>query len=189
MTENSQAKIINTEGKNVILDVPYFSQYLDIKNALEGARSCGITCVKMVLEYFHSTDLSLQEWVDKGMSEGGFGRSGWIHDYFVKIFNDNNLTAYRKEKMKVDPGLLEILQSLENKNPVIVSVERRLFDDPSFHMVLVVGFKKDNDGKILGFYYNDPAKTTVESGKNKFVEIDSFVEYWRKMAIFVSKEK
>ncbi len=52
-------------------------------------------------------------------------------------------------------------------------------------MVVLTGVAKNNLGEFLGFYYNDPAKTIVEEGKDQFVDYKDFIEYWRKMAIFV----
>lgn len=167
------------------LQVPYFSQYLDIKKTVDGVRACGITCVKMILDYYKKSDSNLEELMNKGFDEGGFGKSGWFHDYFVKVFKDHGLDAYRKERMDDVEGIQEIVESIEAKQPVIASAERRMFSKKSFHMVLLVGVVKKENGELLGFYYNDPASTSVESGQYQYVELKDFLNYWRRMAIFV----
>ena len=185
--KNNLNKKTNLEKENFTekkLDVKYLSQYLELEKTLEGVRACGITCMKMILDYLNIKNSSLKDLYKKGLKEGGFGPSGWYHDYFLKILKENGLeNSFRKEKM-LDEDLNLFLESIDTNLPVIASTEIKLFDKKFFHMVILTGYKKDKDGKILGFYYNDPAKTDNVSGKDIFVETAIFKEYWRRMAIF-----
>jgi len=55
----------NLESK---LEVPYYSQYLDIPNdTLKAVRACGITCVKMCLDYFDKNSDSLLKFLEDGI--------------------------------------------------------------------------------------------------------------------------
>ena len=68
---------------------------------------------------------------------------------------------------------------------MIVSVEQRLFDKKMFHMILIIGVRINENQEIEGLYYNDPGRLTEANGKDQYVSIDDFVEYWRNMAIFI----
>ena len=172
--------------RDIVLDIQYWSQYLDIQDGKNAPRSCGVTCVKMILD-FHGLDenSNLEALVEKGFAEGGFGPNGWVHDYFVKLLVSYGLTgSYRMEKMNEGKDLEEIAKSIESGILPIVSVERRLFDSRSFHMVCLSGTRRDQQGNLLGFFYTDPAKLDRKSGINIFVTKDTFLSFWRKMAIF-----
>lgn len=173
------------EEPELKLDVPYLSQYLDIEDRIDAITSCGMTCVKMLLDYYKVPNDELGNLVKKGRAEGGYGQSGWIHDYFVKLFIEYGLSSHRMEKMNHEKGVIEIVKSIDIKSPVILSVERKLFSYPSFHMVLITGYKMDKSGNILGLYYSDPASTNRDTGKSRFAKIKELDEYWRHMAIFV----
>ncbi len=171
-----------------ILNVPYFSQYIDVKSSIENAlRACGMTCVYMALSFLGKVgENSLDEMVLSGMSEGGFSKSGWRHDYFVDIFQKAGLSSCRKENMR-EKDVVDFVQSIDNGFPVVVSVERVLWDDRRFHMVLLTGFRKNNKGELEGFFYHDPGSLCPESASHKFVPISTFYLSWRKMAIFPQK--
>jgi|GEM_PF-921723 len=223
MNENLEEKDMtgsNLEKEEEIkLNVPYFSQYLDIPDdTLLAVRACGMTCVKMCLEYFNKSPRDLSSMVKEGMAidengESGYGPSGWKHDYFISLFEKNGLKSSRwarvdtekklntqvngqeiseSEKNRIlqeqeEKCLADIIENLSNPNPspTIVSCDRKLFDENIFHMVLVIGLKKLEDGSVEGFYIHDPAKV-VRNPEGKFVKMSDFLAYWRKMAIFVS---
>ncbi|MEN9852157.1 MAG: hypothetical protein RI996_100 [Candidatus Parcubacteria bacterium] len=170
-----------------ILKVPYHSQYRDIGNTLNAHRSCGISSIKMALDYYKKDSPNLEELVTKYITdEKAYGSSGWKHDFFVDFLKSFGLNAYRKEQMEIESGIQEIRKSIENKNPVIVSVEQRLFDKKLFHMILVIGTRTDENGNFLGFFYNDPGRLKEVTGAKQYVSKEYFLEYWRKMAIFTN---
>jgi hypothetical protein len=169
-----------------LLEIPYFSQYLDITDKKHALVGCGMTCVFMVLKYFGSQDKNLDNLVETGIKENGYCKAGWIHDYLIKVLVENGLEAYRKEKM-ADSDVSEIHLSIKNGNPVIVSIEERVFDRKKFHMMLITGVKENEKGELEGFYYHDPAGLSKETHSNLFVDVADFIQYWRKMAIFPSK--
>lgn len=169
----------------MIINTPYYSQFLDLSDQYWMPRACGITCLKMILDHQGKETPSLLEMCAAGVHDGGFGKSGWIHDYFVKVAKSYGLDAHREERMIVEQGIRKIKEYLLSGNPVIVSVIKRLLGQDKFHMVLLTGFEEKN-GEVVGFYYNEPESTDREKGKNIFVPIELFLNDWRKMAIFIS---
>lgn len=150
----------------------------------------------VILE-FHNTPrgtLGVNELFLNAKNDGGHTDNGLSRDYFEKILIENNLQVNRREKIVYVDGLMEIRKSIESGNPVSLSVKRIFCEQDYYHMV-VVGFKNDDKGNLLGFYYHEPFSTSVENGKNKYLNIKSsrddlcnFENYWRKMAVFVSKK-
>lgn len=179
--ETSEVTYMDTK-----LPVPYYSQYLDVADKDQALKSCGMTCVHMILHYFEKEPPSLDGMVSKGISEGGFSPSGWLHDYFVGLFKEFGLSSFREEGMR-ERDVEKFADSLSNGNPVIMSAERRLFDKRSFHMVVLTGFRRDSAGKLEGFFYHDPASLHPEDAKHQYVPLPTLYLSWRKMAIFVSK--
>jgi hypothetical protein len=168
------------------LAVPYFSQYMSVSSKEQALKACGMTCVYMMLKYFETDVPSLDDMVNKGIEEGGFGKSGWIHDYFVDLFGSMGHPSSRKESMREHDVAL-FVESLEKGNPVIISAERRLFDTRMFHMVVLTGFRKDSEGNLEGFFYHDPASLQPSEAQHRYVPLSVLYLSWRKMAIFAAK--
>jgi hypothetical protein len=170
------------------LPVPYFSQHLDVTDTYWQQRSCGMTCVKMVLDFLKKDVSSLDDLIWQGVRIDGYGPSGWVHSALVSIFDMHGIRAERKEfKGELfKEGLSEILHSLEAGMPVIISAIKKFQEPDKFHMVLLVGFEKEND-TITGFYYHDPDAEIREEGMNQFVSFGEFEKHWRRFAIFVKK--
>lgn len=168
------------------LDIPYVSQHLDVSDAYWQKRACGMACVKMVLDFLGKDAPSLDELVWQGVRINGYGPSGWIHAALLSIFDMYGVVAERKE-FKTDEfcevGISEIIASLETGLPVIISAIKNFREADKFHMVLVVGYEK-NEGGIAGFFYHDPDAEIREEGMNRFVAFEEFKKHWRQMAIF-----
>ncbi len=167
------------------LDVPYYSQFLDVEDRYWMPRACGIVALKMVLD-FHRKDIPpIMELIEICSKAGGYGKSGWFHDALVSLAKSFGLESYRKEKMDADGGTEEIVSSIRNGKPVLISAVKYILGQTKFHMVAVTGFE-EKDGVLTGIYYHDPEATDIEKGKHIFVGIDTFKREWRKMAIFIS---
>ena len=171
------------------LSVPYYSQYIDIDDPFWMLRSCGAVCLKMVAE-FHGKKvpeiLSLCEELKNG---GGYDmRNGWVHDNLVKKLQELDLDAHRKEGLTSTD---EIITSLEKGNLVIVSVEKKLLEQRRFHMILLVGYEIKTSPQslvpITYFYYHDSESTDKSRGAYRTCDVETFMNYWRGMAIFISK--
>ena len=192
-----------------ILDIPYYSQYLDVSDPSWMSRSCGILCLKMVMDFYgleSGVDTpSADELINEGLYiEGNVPAYGWAHNHLVLLARNHGLMAYPQEfrSHKIDyinkkeevseyedviigKGIEKIISSLENKSPVIVSIFKNFKEMDKFHMVTLTGIESENN-KIKGFYYHDPDSMIRDEGAHKFVPIITFRKYWRKMAIYVS---
>jgi len=173
-------------AQDIKLDVPYFSQYKDIRDGDHRLRACGMTSTYMVLKYFGASVPSLDEMVEKGMLEGGYGSSGWKHEYSVTLFRNLGYVCERRENMR-DHDVEAFQVAIKNGNPVIVSAERRLWDQRIFHMVVLTGIRENAKGDLEGFFYHDPASVREEGSQHLFVPITLFFLDWRRMAILPNR--
>lgn len=170
------------------LKVPYYSQFIDVKDRYWMPRSCLIVCTKMILDFYNKgKDISLNDLISKGNEEGGYGKSGWFHDAIVRLFIEFGLTSHREEKIEIESGLIHIKESLDSQNPLIISIVKDILGQKKFHTVVITGYE-ENDGKITGLYFHDPESTSEDRNREAlFVDVEIFKAEWRKMAIFVGK--
>lgn len=174
-------------SSDIKLNVPYFSQYIHVQNADHRPVSCGMTSVYMILKYFGAKAPPLDELIERGIHEGGYSKSGWIHDYFVNLFHEFGYACERRENM--DEGDIKDLQSrIKNGNPVIVSVIRRMWDQKDFHMVVLTGIRESSNSDLEGFFYHNPAGMRADDSSHLFVSLPSFYKDWRRMAILPSRD-
>ncbi len=167
-----------------LLTVPFYSQYMDIHDPHWMVRGCGLTCLKMSLDYFGAKTPDLDEMIKKAVAMGAYGDSGWYHDGLITVAKEYGIDAWRKEDMDTAHGMKEMHDILAQGGLVLVSVVQRLLGRHKFHQVLLVGYREDAKNGFLGFYYHDPASTDREQGKALYVEADVFKVYWRNKAIF-----
>ncbi len=172
---------------DTILNVPYSSQYLDINEKIHLLTACGMATVYMVLQYYGVNGDSLDKLVEKGVTEGGYSKSGWLHDYLIRVFQDHDIGCSRKENM-LDREVEEIRAYIKAGNPVIISMQRFSFDRRIFHMVVLTGYRENAQGELEGFFYHDPAGLNIEEVSNIFVSIPVFLQYWRRKAIFPNRK-
>ena len=175
------------------INVPYYSQYTDVKDEYWKPRACGVLCLKSVLNLFNQKDLTPDEFIKYAVEKNAYGKNGWIHQGLVDVAKDFDVVLKRKEfrsenkkeqKRLSKEGVREIKNSLKKDKPVLVSVVKRFSETDRFHMVVLTGFKT-NFGMLKGFYYNDTDYQNAEEGKDVFVDIVTFRKYWRRLAIFV----
>jgi hypothetical protein len=190
-------KTLEDEVTTKITGVPYYSQSLDVTDK-EGnidkfwfRRACGITCAKAVLDYFGvGNKQSVVDLAEEGRDKGGYTQSGWRHDYLVQLFSERGLNSWRKENMDYNEGVKEMAQHIDNGGLVVASCIVPFMNEKDFHMILLKGVRWA-DGRRetpLGFYYSDPDSMYPESASERYVGTETFDDYWRRMAIFVSKE-
>lgn len=196
----------------MIIEVPYFSQILDVGDPYWQERSCSITCLKMLLEFYkNGIDMpSIDGLIEEGIIIGGHSAKGvsdvgWKQSSIVALARNHGLSGYNQEfrSIEVDinehkfkeskyqekifkEGIEKIIEWLKSRKPVIVSVPKNFNGDSSPHTILLAGFAEDN-GDITGFYYHDSNFSEREEGQNRFVDIQTFKNKWRRMAIFLNK--
>lgn len=163
------------------LSVPYYSQFVDISDPFWMLRACGGLCLKMVLEYHDKVVPDILSLCYEAKDNGGYDmNNGWVHDYLIAKAKEFGLQAYRKEGLT---STKELKLSLDEGNPVIVSVEKRVLEQTRFHMIVLVGYEDDT------FFYHESESTDKEKGKYHHCDESTFQNYWRGKAIFITKNK
>ncbi len=180
---------------NMKLDIPFFSQ-LDTQVPEELRRSvCAIACLKMICEYKIEpvdflTLLKEAEWI------GQKDKAGWVHEILVRVLRNHNVLAYRQEFVAhtidtnnqsavpadhtsdfITQGISKIKKSIDNGNPVMVSVKAGFSENKDDHMILVIGYEEDS---LIVF---DPILHTEQNPK--IIPLNTFLNFWKKLAIFV----
>ncbi len=174
------------------LEVPYYSQYLDVQDENRKPRACAITCLKMVLDFYAAPTKTVDELFVEGQSIGGMTEKGWKQDAIVILLHNYGVAAYREEFRSNDEdfsvkllelGKKKIIDSLVSGNPVGISVFSK---NGAPHLVVFTGVEMES-GVPLGFYYNDPEAHTIEEGRSLFMSTEEFEKGWRRFAIFPYK--
>jgi len=131
---NNESGIMDEDKKCIKLDVPYYSQFTDVKDPYWMPRACGVVCLGMVFAYHTGRDVDIDDLIKKGNESGAYGPHGWYHDGLVALAKDEGLDAHREEGMKDSEKLI---QSLRDGNPVIVSAVKFILGQKKFHMVVL----------------------------------------------------
>lgn len=172
------------------LAVPYYSQFLDIQDPYWMLRACGAASFKMVTEFHGLPVIDMITFCNDAKERGGYDmKNGWVHEYLITKAQELGLQAERKEGLV---SIDEILVSLDVMNPVIVSVEKHVLEQTRFHMVVLVGyeFKTSDDERMMSddiLYYHEPESTDNDRGQYRSCTVETFMNYWRGKAIFISK--
>jgi hypothetical protein len=145
-------------------------------------RLCGLVCVKMVLDsYQKATDQTVASLTETGVKLGGYDikkDTGWFSAPLVKLAKKFGLTGKVHRVLSVD----EIAQNIIRNRFIIASVNpsviRRDIDtvpdsEKGGHLVLVCGVRIA-DGKIAGFYINNPSGRTPSTQQKAFIPIVQF---------------
>lgn len=182
--------------------VPYYSQFIDVDDAFWMLRACGAVCLKEVAEYHLSPNNtsykkilpSIVDLCNEAKERDGYHmQNGWVHDYLVTKAIELGLHAYRKEGLE---SLDEIYESLNNHNPVIVSVEKNVLEQTRYHMIVLVGYDEteylheDTNAPSeikRSFYYHESESTDKDRGAYRVCDETIFLQYFRGKAIFISK--
>lgn len=172
--------------KQIKLNVPYHSQFLEVEDHFWNIRSCGGTCIKMCLDYYNVSAPSVLEIMQEALKTGGYDMSnGFVHDWAVNYFKNYNLESYRKEELN---SFVEIKESLEKGDPVIVSVTKKTLEQNKFHLLLVVGYEYEGENEnknVKNVIYHEPESTAIDRGMYRVCDIETFMNSFRGKAIFV----
>lgn len=188
----------------MILDVPYYSQFKDTQEAKWKNKACGIASLKMVLDYYQSTNLTIDDLYQMGLNLNGYLENiGWYHHKLVNIAQtlgykgitrswnipEEALPKLRSRGFKdKDIKILEKQQSLEAiytlkneldlKHPIIISLPRGFIKGGSGHLIVLVGYDEE------GFYIHDP-DDQERPGQNIKLDYPKFKAIFEKRAIII----
>ena len=171
--------------------VPFSSQYTDLGHHEWRARGCGITSLKMVMDYWHQKEpsnrtASLEAVLEQGLRAGAYLPGiGWSHKGLVQIarhfgYDSYNIdVAARSPAPKSTNEAWAMLRVELNNGPLLASVFSGL--DPARgggHIVVVVG---NQDGLV---FYNDPEEMGEREGR-KIIAQEVFLRAFKNRYIVV----
>lgn len=133
-------------------------------------RSCGICGVQMILQTelgkdFKKTTMDL---VKEGLDLKGYdipSDIGWYHQALVELASKYGVKA---QTHKFVPSI-EIALEIQKQNYVLASIK----SEHGGHLLLVYGYKLDDQGKLKGFFVHD-SNNYQEPGENKFVTVKEY---------------
>ena len=115
----------------------------------------------------------------------------------ISYFEKEGLKSWRyknPETKDINTDITPLIENLEKGFPVIVSISKNILEQKKFHLILLVGFEKDESGNVTHFYYHEPEATIVSSendskigGAFRKCDIETFKQSYRGRSIFVSK--
>lgn len=169
------------------LDVPYYSQWLDIDSEHWRPRSCGICALKMTMDFLdaNSGSPAPDDLIKRALAiPGAYSpQSGWVHDGLLSLAKQYGFASSFRMEWPEGAGAEDYISGLIAKGiPVIASVQ-----SPSGgHLTLLTGVR-EKAGEITGFYMNDPDSRDRLSGKDKFIPIADFLALWKRRIIIIKK--
>ncbi len=155
---------VNTEDSSA---VPFYSQYRDVTQPEWQSRACGITALKMLLDFWHARTtqnktVSLDELLgSKKVTEAFMQNVGWSHKGLVSIAQDHSYEGFNKDLVAMKATAKQAFAQLKKDSayfPIMASVWNKF--DPAKgggHLVVVTGIK---DGKV--FINNPEAKNNTD---------------------------
>ena len=154
-----------------------------------GYRLCGLASLAMVLRFRGIDYGSMDDLLKKALEMDAYLENvGWKHRGLVNVAESFGLKMAfieqfpktieeKKEKEKM------IIDSIKNGNPVIASARFKFTPEGESHMVVVHGFKRDQNS--FGFYIQDP--DSFRSGSNNyFIKESEFLNSWRGGLLFIA---
>jgi hypothetical protein len=159
------------------------------------SRACGIVCVKMVVEALGGPQLSVMDWVRRGLDLKGylvktnlFGEpveKGWIHQALAELCIAEGLPAQICEARAEDfPGWVA------QGKMGIISVSYEIGTDLAIthrggHLVVVTGYEME-DGEISAVLVNNPSGRTEKLRVNACIPIKRFGQAFKGRVIIIS---
>ncbi|MEI6528471.1 MAG: C39 family peptidase [bacterium] len=164
--------------KTSIPDVPFYSQFTDIKSPKWQKVGCGVASLAMVIDYYDLNTVSVNTLLNQGVALGAYLKSsGWTYKGLISLGNKYGLDGDSYDlAAKSDKVAFEQFKKYLKDGPVIASVHYK-FDPKSTipHLVVINGIDKDN------IYYNDPAN----KAGGKVISIADFLKAWKKRFIVI----
>lgn len=187
------------------LHVPYFSYSIAQQHTLP-LTTDGVTCAKMVLDYFgFNPNEDIHSLIEQGNTIGVCDVSPFVmvdslvvllrvhgmsavKEYFRNNTFDLMLASYVQTLYDTEArenGIATLIASIAEGVPAIVFIRpanntNGIFED---YPVVVCGYESTS-GDISGFYYHDPRN---EKGEDAFIEASDFRSRWNRTAILLEK--
>ncbi len=203
------------EQSDLKLDVEWLSQY-GAKNGLGKywqSRACGILSLKMVLDYWghkeKAGESSVLELLELGNVLGGRNPDiGWRHSALVLMARQRGYRAWRRGWMlSLDGRTRFVAEGADDDTLGIIDAQQRAEAIPSLlsalhagipvivsfspskrkpHLSVLTGYRLGHDGRVTGFYVNDPEALEEQDGAQMYVPLSLFLRNWYYQGIFIT---
>lgn len=186
--------------KIMILKVPYYSQIKDTKNPDWKNKACGVTALKMVLDFYGAKNQSIDDLYQKGLDIGGYLEDvGWYHHSLALLAKQFGFRAITRSwnipkeslvhlkkrgfspadiaivnRQQLEEALFSLKNELDHQHPVILSVPKGLAKNSSGHLVVLTGYDENS------FILNDPF-----GGEGTKLDYNKFKNIWAKRAVII----
>lgn len=168
-------------------NVPFYSQHKHVPFVDWKNRGCGITALKMLLDFWHlknpcNRTASLAELIRKRTNGAFIKNVGWSHSGLVSIARNYGYDGFNKDLalLKIKPQqVFEQLKKDLEYFPVIASVWNNFNPvHQGGHLVVVTGINSDR------IYLNDPKETNKKSG-SKVLSKKEFIKAFKKRYVAI----
>lgn len=162
-------------------DVPFYSQFNDIKNPRWQKEGCGIASLAMVIDFYKPNTVSVAKLLNQAINSGAYlNNIGWKHKELSALAGNYGLAEknYDLGKSGNSAAFAQFLGFLKS-GPVIVSIHNK-FDPKATlgHIVVVTGFENNF------IYYKDPAGNS----KEEKIPVKNFLNGWKRRFIIVREK-
>ena len=170
--------------------VPFFSQKTHILEVEWQPKGCGVTALKMIMEYWkqkNPMNISPQipDLIATGLEIKSYVKDiGWSHQGLVNLAYKYGYGGYHMDLSKINTGeAWQMLKTDLDKYPVMVSVYPH-FDagKTGGHIVTLTGL---NNGLVS---FNDPEEETEMAGSKTIPKTD-FLKGWKQRYIIIKPKK
>ncbi|MBI3572818.1 MAG: C39 family peptidase [Candidatus Kerfeldbacteria bacterium] len=170
------------------MQVPFYTQHWNLDDWLNlgfssradaeywERSSCGVLCLRMVIEFMTGRVIPTKELVDEGLKIGAYGDEvGWKHDGLIALAKLHELGG-RRYMLKLD----DLVSALDHGQAPIISIAWAFKPQPTLkqqlkfwkkyggHLAVVVGYKREN-GKLTGFFVHHTSKLKEENWVSCFI--------------------
>ncbi|KKQ94444.1 MAG: hypothetical protein UT66_C0017G0007 [candidate division CPR2 bacterium GW2011_GWC1_39_9] len=166
-------------------------------------RLCGIASLKMILDYYKLTNnKKVAELTNEGVELGGYviydnkgnlEDKGWFYKPLVELGKKYGLKGYSSSYLSANHLCSLIFTNklvIASVNPCIIRFDKlKGSESPGGHLVVVFGFKI-KDGRLVGFYINNPSGKKDETRVKVYIPINTFKNAFdKKGMVFWKQEK
>jgi ABC-type bacteriocin/lantibiotic exporter with double-glycine peptidase domain len=159
-------------------DVPFYSQFHDIRSPQWQKVGCGITSLAMIIDYYSPHAVSVNALLGQGIAAGAYEQNvGWIYAGLITLSQRYGLSGTYHDLSSLDSQTaFDQFERYVKDGPVILSVHYKF--DPKSAIPHLVVIDAVDDGTV---YYNDPA---AKSGE-KQISVANFLKGWKKKVIVI----
>jgi ABC-type bacteriocin/lantibiotic exporter with double-glycine peptidase domain len=168
-------------------ETPKYSQHLDVEESDWQDKSCGILCLKTLLDYWGEKEgiphRDADELIQEGLSIDGYIPGvGWKHKELVELARQHGFDGENLEWPDEHPDVAfnkAVPHLMEH--PIMASVHKNLIEGNGGHLVVVTGYE---DGKI---FYNDP-DSELRDDVERSVTLKEFLDGWKQRIVVIHPE-